>query len=213
MKWIFFLLQGEIKQLTWNKNTTFSIVTVCRHTRAYAYDVVIPRVQETKSQNTATQRYCGLHSHGFSEWRRSGCFHRWQRYQVGNYRQKWRHIPLLRVRRTLLLQLFNSDLFPLLFFFFHFFLFFRTNSHTTLAKNQGAGGSSRWCRACRGKTGETCNPEADLERGTLTKDIGATVSHHLCFQSYASLILELNWTQEHNQTRHASEWYPILSNS
>lgn len=121
MKWIFFLLQGEIKQLTWNrKNTTFSIITVCRHTRAYTYDVVIPRVQETKSQNTATQSYCGLHSHGFSEWRRIGCFHRWQRYQVGNYRQKWRHIPLLRqrVRRTLLLQLFNSDFFPPLFIFF-----------------------------------------------------------------------------------------------
>lgn len=70
--------------------------------------------------------------------------------------------------------------------------FFRTNSHTTLAKNRGAGGSSRWCRACRGKTWETCNPVADLERGTLKKDIGATVSHHLCTQSYASLILELN---------------------
>lgn len=115
MNWIFVFTTVEIKQVTWNnKNTTFSIVTVCRHKRAYTYDVVIPCVQETKSQNTATQRYCGLHSHGFSEWRRSGCFHRWQRYQVGNYRQKWRHIPLLRqrVRRTLLLQLLNSDLFP-----------------------------------------------------------------------------------------------------
>lgn len=172
LKWIgYSFITGEIKQLTWNnKNTRFSTITVCRHTRAYTYDVVIPRVQETKSQNTATQRYCGLHSQGFSEWRRSGCFHRWQRNQVGNYRQKWRHIPLLRqrVRRTLLLQLLNSDLFPLCFM---------TNSHTTLAKNRGAWGSSRWCRACRGKTGETCNPEADLERGTLNKDIGATVSH------------------------------------
>lgn len=111
-------------------------------------------------------------------------------YQVGNYRQKWRHIPLLRqrVRRTLLLQLVNSDLFPLLFIY----LFFRTNSHTTLAKNRGAGGSSRWCRACQGKTGETCNPEADLEKGTLKKDISATESHHLCTQSYTSQFLELN---------------------
>lgn len=82
-----------------------------------------------------------------------------------------------------------------------------TNSHTTLATNRGAWGSSRWCRACRGKTWETCNPEADLERGTLKQGIGGTVSNHLCTWSYASLSFGLNWTHEHNQTCHSYHWH------
>lgn len=151
MSWIFFIITGEIKQVTNNKNTTFSI-TVCEHT--HAHDAVIPRVQETKWLNTARQRYCGLHSHGSSGWRRSGSFHRWPRCQVENDRPKWRHIPLLRqrVRRTLLFEFGASSM---------------TNSHTTLAKSRGAWGSSRWCRACRGRTWGTCTPEADLKRGNI----------------------------------------------
>lgn len=58
------------------------------------------------------------------------------------------------------------------------FFFFMANSHTTLAKNREAWGSSRWCRACRGKTWETCNPEADLESGTSKQDISGTVANH-----------------------------------
>lgn len=65
-------------------------------------------------------------------------------------------------------------------FEFRSFSFFMTNSHTTLAKNRGAWGSSRWCRACRGKTWGTCNPEADLKRGPLKQDISSTVRNHPC---------------------------------
>lgn len=127
------------------------------HTWAHTYDVVIAHVQETKARNIATQRDCGLHSHGFSEWTKSGCVHGWQQYWGWNYGQKWRHVPLLRqrVRRTL------SPAFELVSLFF---LKIMTNTHTTLAKSWGVWGSSQWCRACPEKIWGICNPEADLER-------------------------------------------------
>lgn len=72
-----------------------------------------------------------------------------------------RHVPLLR-----------REVKGLIFLSFHFcwiFFFslhppFKTNSHISLAKNLEVEGSSRWCRACLGRTWRTCNPEADLER-------------------------------------------------
>lgn len=73
-----------------------------------------------------------------------------------NNRQKWRHIPLLRQRV-------KGGYFPHLFIYFIIY-FFMTNSHTSLTKNLGDGGSSRWCRACQEKTLGTCNPGGDLER-------------------------------------------------
>lgn len=71
-----------------------------------------------------------------------------------------RHVPLLR-----------REVKGLIFLSFHFcWIFFsphppfKTNSHISLAKNLEVEGSSRWCRACLGRTWRTCNPEADLER-------------------------------------------------
>lgn len=91
--------------------------------------------------------------------------HRGRRGQVVNYRKRWRHIPLLRQMgygRTFSFFFFT---FPP-FFSLSFFLssFFMTDSHTSSAKNPGASGSSRWCRACLEKTWGTCNPVGDLER-------------------------------------------------
>ena len=107
--------------------------------------------------------------------------HRWWQGQVGNYRQKWRHIPLLRQRGKG--GLFFFLLFLLIFFSFHLFIFFfTTNSHTSLAKNLAALGSSRWCRACQEKTWGTCNPEGDLERVKSNRNVNCKLSTtHLIF--------------------------------
>lgn len=183
---MFFFLIGELKELTWNKNTTLSIITVCRHTHAYTYDVVFPRIQKTKSQNIATQRYCGLHSHGFSGWMRSGCFHRGQWYQVGNYRQKMEahSSPEAEGKGGLI---FSSFLIQTLFFLM-------TNSHTILAKNREAWGSSRWCRVYQERTLETCNPGADLERGIQTGHGGHC--------KWSTMPLQLHRSQIQSKYRH-----------
>lgn len=47
--------------------------------------------------------------------------------------------------------------------FLHFLPFLRTHSCTSSAQNLEVWGSSRWCRACPGKTWGICNPEEDLD--------------------------------------------------
>lgn len=108
------------------------------------------RPQNHVEMSALLQRYCGLHSHGFSEW--GGVLpvlHRWRGSGGELTFLSWGE----GLGRT---------------FTFSLFSFFMTDSRTSSAKNPGAGGSSPWCRACPEKTWGTCNPEGDLEEESHT---------------------------------------------
>lgn len=159
----------------------------------------------TKSQNNVLmyallQRYCGLHSHGFSETMKSGCFLcsiddggvRWGTTGInGGTFLAWE-----RVR--------EDFIFPFLFFFF------MTYSHTSSAKNPGVLGNSRWCRAYQGKTWGTCNPEGDLERGKIKQESQLRVI--LCWVPECSMLWYsvgkhiLFWTTGINHTVCWTNW-------
>ena len=167
-----------------NKNTTSLIITVCRHTRTLILSYF--HVYGTLNHETTFRRYyrdtvAYIHMVSLNGWGvYASCAPqmamgvRWGTTgKYGGTFLSWGK----GVRED--------------FSFLRPFPFFMTDSRTSSAKNPGAWGSSRWCRACQEKTWGTCNPEGDLESAISNKKVNCKL-RSTCTSCMHSVLLKSN---------------------